>query len=101
MTPLTELRVWQHLAAHWREIEPLQMRDLFAQHPDRFKRFSLETCGILLDYSKNRISRQTLDLLLELAEAADVRGWTRRMFAGERINSTEHRSGILGARALR
>jgi len=92
MTPLTDLSIWQDLAAHWREIEPLQMRDLFAQDPDRFERFSLEACGILLDYSKNRISRQTLDLLLELAEVADVRGWTGRMFAGERINSSEHRS---------
>ncbi len=92
MTPLTELRVWQDLAAHWREIEPLQMRDLFTQDQGRYERFTLEACGILLDYSKNRINRHTHELLLALAEAADVRGWTRRMFAGERINVTEHRS---------
>ncbi len=92
MTLPTELKVWQDLEAHWRDIEPLQMRDLFAQDPERLDTFSLEACGILLDYSKNRITQRTLALLLELADEADLRGWARRMFAGDRINTTEHRS---------
>jgi glucose-6-phosphate isomerase len=92
MTQPNDIPQWQALAGHWQEIEPLHMRDLFAQDPERFDTFSLEACGILLDYSKNRITHGTMALLTELAEAADVQGWIRRMFSGDRINSTEHRA---------
>jgi glucose-6-phosphate isomerase len=92
MTQISQSPQWQALARHWREIEPVHMRQLFEQDPERFDAFSLEACGILLDYSKNRITHRTMTLLVELAEAADVPGWTRRMFAGDRINTTEHRS---------
>jgi len=68
------------------------MRDLFAQDPTRFDKFHL-TCGdILLDYSKNRITEQTMTLLRALAVQADVTGWTKKMFTGEKINLTENRS---------
>jgi len=83
---------WKALEAHWREISKLHMRDLFRQHPERAETFSLEAAGWLLDYSKNRITPETMKRLLALAEEADVAGWTQRMFAGERINNTEHRA---------
>ncbi len=68
------------------------MRDLFAQDPTRFESYSLKLNDILFDYSKNRITQETLGLLLQLAEEADVSGWRDKMFAGEIINHTEHRA---------
>jgi len=68
------------------------MRDMFAQDADRFNNFSASACGIFLDYSKNRISRKTLDLLMALASARGVAEQARRMYSGERINATEDRS---------
>lgn len=68
------------------------MRDLFAKDPRRFEKFSLEACGILLDYSKNRITEKTMRLLVALARETDVEGWRDRMFAGEKINVTEQRA---------
>ena len=83
---------WKALQRHWQEIEPQQMRDMFDQDPQRFPRMSIRACGLLLDYSKNRVLPETLALLLRLAERADVGGWIRRMFDGERINTTEKRA---------
>ena len=83
---------WQALQEHWQGMAEVHMRDLFAQDPGRAERLSLRAAGIYLDYSKNRITDETLGLLLELAEAVDLRGWIGRMFAGDRINTTEHRS---------
>ncbi len=68
------------------------MRQLFADDPERFDRMSIEGCGMLLDYSKNLINGETIDLLLALARRAEVGEWTKRMFAGEAINNTENRS---------
>jgi glucose-6-phosphate isomerase len=67
------------------------MRDMFAQDPERFSRFSLKLNDILFDYSKNRVDQQVMDKLLALAEQANVAGWRDRMFSGERINHTEQR----------
>lgn len=92
MTLLNQTEEWRALEDHWREMAPVQMRDMFAGDPERFETLSLQSCGMLLDYSKNRIKRKTLDLLLDLAEAADIPEWIRRMFAGDRINSTENRA---------
>ena len=92
MTLINQTEEWRALEDHWREMAPVQMRELFNEDPERFQTLSMQSCGILLDYSKNRISRKTLPLLLDLAKAADVRGWIRRMFAGDRINSTENRA---------
>jgi len=83
---------WLALERHWSEIEPCQMRDLFAEDGDRFQRMSLQACGILLDYSKNRVTDKTMELLLQLADRADLRAWIERMFRGERINNTEGRA---------
>ena len=68
------------------------MRELFAEHAGRFERFSLKQGGIFLDYSKNRITRDTLDLLFALLREREVEDWRDRMFAGEKINFTEKRA---------
>ena len=80
------------LRQHFEQARHLQMRDLFAQDEERFHRFSLQFEGVLLDYSKNLISSETLSLLLELARASNVESWRDRMFHGEKINDTEHRA---------
>lgn len=83
---------WRALEAHWQDLSRAHMRELFAEDPGRAERLNLRAAGIFLDYSKNRITGETLGLLLALAEAADLRQWIGRMFAGERINTTEGRS---------
>ncbi|MEZ5453985.1 MAG: glucose-6-phosphate isomerase [Thiothrix sp.] len=80
------------LRQHYQSVRDLHLRDLFAIDPQRFERFSLQVGSILLDYSKNRITADTLKLLMQLAETADVAGWRERMFQGEKINNTEHRA---------
>jgi glucose-6-phosphate isomerase len=92
MTIPTRLEAWQALEEHYKQVAPLQMRDLFRQDPRRFDRFSLRFHDILLDYSKNRITEETLGLLLELARQSDLKGWTEKMFGGQKINTTEHRA---------
>lgn len=92
MRDLRKLSEWQALQSHHHEIKSLQMRDMFAQDEKRFETFSASACGILLDYSKNRITGETFDLLLELAKKTDINAKAKRMFAGERINATEGRS---------
>jgi glucose-6-phosphate isomerase len=80
------------LKAHQAAMAAVHMRDLFAGDPQRFERFSLQAGGVLLDYSKNRITDETMGLLVRLAEEADVAGWRERMFNGEKINNTENRA---------
>lgn len=83
---------WLALADHIRSLKPRHLRDLFANDPDRFSRFSLRHGPLLIDYSKQRINAETLTLLRQLAEQADWNGWMRRMQAGEAINHTEGRA---------
>jgi glucose-6-phosphate isomerase len=90
--PLTGRPAWKALEGHYKEIEPLHLRKLFADDPGRADRFTVETLGILLDYSKNRITDATLKLLLQLAEESDLRGRIDAMFSGEKINITEKRA---------
>ena len=92
MTQLKSLPAWQALAEHQQAIEPLHLRDLFVQDPDRALRFSMEAAGIHLDYSKNRIADETVGLLLALAREVDLGAWIDRMFSGEHINNTEDRA---------
>ncbi len=92
MSKLTQSPAWTALQKHYTTASQLQMRDLFAQDDDRYSKFSLRFNDILLDFSKNRITDETLTLLLALAEQADVKGWARRMFDGEKINITEDRA---------
>ena len=92
MTALTSSPAWKDLARHAESMRGVHLRELFQDDPKRFERFSLTEDGFLLDYSKNRITAETLDLLLALGREADVEGWRDRMFAGEKINITEDRA---------
>ncbi|RJP69205.1 MAG: glucose-6-phosphate isomerase [Ignavibacteriales bacterium] len=92
MSQLTKSEVWNNLAKHHKKIKKLHMRDMFAKDPERFNRFSLQFNDILLDYSKNRITDETLDLLLKLADFANLKSWIDKMFSGEKINFTEERA---------
>jgi len=92
MTALTATPSWQALAAHHAQIKDLHLRTLFAGDPGRAERFSAEGAGLFLDYSKNRITDETLRLLLRLAEERGVMKRRDAMFAGETINTTERRA---------
>ncbi len=85
-------QVCQQLRAHQVQMAAAHMRELFAADPARFERFSLQVGDVLLDYSKNRITEETMALLVRLAEEADVAGWRERMFSGDKINHTENRA---------
>ena len=85
-------QICQQLQEHYQMLRDLHMRDMFAEDPLRFERFSLETGDLMLDYSKNRITGETMQLLVKLAEEADIAGWRERMFSGEKINNTENRA---------
>ncbi|CEK14938.1 glucose-6-phosphate isomerase [Chthonomonas calidirosea] len=92
MSRLTESEVWKALQEHYRQIEPLHMRDLFAKDPGRFEKFHLQFNDILVDYSKNRITEETMRLLYALAREVQLDRWIERMFSGEKINVTENRA---------
>ena len=91
-TPLPDTPAWQALREHQKEMAPRHMRDLFAEDPERSEKFSCNVEGILFDFSKNRITEETMTLLFDLAEQADVKSMIGAMFAGERINTTENRA---------
>jgi glucose-6-phosphate isomerase len=92
MAKATALPGWQTLALHRQEMEDVHMRDLFAQDPARFEKFSLHFGEILFDYSKNRITDKTMLLLFDLARQARLDEKIAAMFAGEKINRTEDRA---------
>ena len=88
----TELDEWRTLESHWQQLDGVNMRELFSRDPERFSKMSIECCGILLDYSKNLVTEETVDLLVKLAQRSDISGWTSAMYSGEQINNTEQRS---------
>ena len=92
MTALTLTPSWQALATHHAQVKDVHLRTLFADDPGRAKRFCAEGAGLFLDYSKNRITDETLRLLLQLADERGVAKRRDAMFAGEKINVTEHRA---------
>jgi glucose-6-phosphate isomerase len=92
ISPLRQRPAYAALAEHHAKIEERHLRDLFADDPDRGEWFSAEAAGLYLDYSKNRITDETLDLLLRLAEQSDLEERRDMMFAGKRINVSENRS---------
>jgi glucose-6-phosphate isomerase len=92
MDALTASPAWQALAAHHGQIKDMHLRNLFADDPGRAARFSVEGGGLFLDYSKNRITEETVRLLLQLAEERGVAKRRGAMFAGEKINVTERRA---------
>ena len=91
-TPLRERPAWKALEQHYAEIEGRHLRELFAEDPGRAERMTAEGAGLYLDYSKNRITGQTLELLLQLARESDLEQRRDAMFGGERINVSEDRS---------
>ncbi|MCD6262461.1 MAG: glucose-6-phosphate isomerase [Deltaproteobacteria bacterium] len=88
---LTESREWKDLQSHFEEMKDVHIRDLFADDPDRATRFTVESMGLYVDYSKHRINQKTMDLLLRLTEASNLRGTITDMFTGKKINITEDR----------
>ena len=92
MSRLMISEAWKSLEAHKEFMAAQHMRDLFSADPRRFDTFSIQCEDVLLDYSKNIITDETMRLLRDLAVQADLPGWIHRMFAGERINTTEDRA---------
>ncbi len=92
MSALTESPAWQALARHHAKTHTTEMRTLFAQDPERFARFSRRVSDLLVDYSKNRVTDETMGLLVALAEQAKVAEWRDKMFAGGILNGTEQRA---------
>ncbi|HEX6212067.1 MAG TPA: glucose-6-phosphate isomerase [Methylomirabilota bacterium] len=90
--PLTRRAAWQALEAHYQQMKDVHLRTLFAQDPRRGERLVAEGAGLTLDYSKNRVTDETLRLLVQLAETADVAARRDAMFRGDRINVTENRA---------
>ena len=91
-TPLNQRPAWKALAAHADAIKPLHLRDLFRDDPTRGTRLTAQAEGIFLDYSKNRITDETLKLLLQLAEESGLKQHIEAMFTGQKINTTEDRA---------
>jgi glucose-6-phosphate isomerase len=92
IAPLTARPAWRALQAHHEKVRDLHLRTLFEQDPKRGERLTAEAAGLYLDYSKNRITDETLDLLTQLAEESGLRARIDAMFAGEKINVTENRA---------
>ena len=92
MPSLLETQVWQALKAHYEEIKGAHLRQLFADDPTRADSFTTEGAGLFLDYSKNRITAKTIQLLLQLAKERGVEARRDAMFRGEKINLTEKRA---------
>jgi glucose-6-phosphate isomerase len=92
IAPLTERQAWKALEAHHQNVRELHLRKIFADDPRRGERMVAEAAGLYLDYSKNRITDETLKLLLQLAEESGLRARIDAMFRGEKINITEDRA---------
>src|SRR6201987_3789240 len=92
LKPLSERQAGNPLASHHQNVRELHLRKLFADDPTRGERMTAEAVGVYLDYSKNRITDETLKLLLQLADASGLRGRIDAMFRGEKINVTENRA---------
>jgi glucose-6-phosphate isomerase len=92
MKPLTERETWKALSSHYDRIKSLHLRDLFAKDPERGERMTAEGAGLFLDYSKNRITDETIKLLTELAHESGLRSRIDAMFRGDKINITENRA---------
>ena len=90
--PITQGAAWKALVAHYEAVRSLPLRRLFAEDPQRGERMGVEAAGIYLDYSKNCITDETLQLLLQLAEQSGLRGRIDAMFRGEKINVSEQRA---------
>src|SRR5260370_14929967 len=92
--PTVERPAWKALEAHYKKVRKLHLRKLFADDATRGERLAAEAAGIYLDYSKNRITHETVKLLLQLAVESGLRAWIEAMFHGEQINVTEKRAAL-------
>jgi len=92
IVPLTERPAWNALAAHYYSVARLHLRKLFSDDPRRGERMTVEGAGLYLDYSKNRITAETLSLLVQLADECELRGRIDALFRGDKINVTENRA---------
>jgi glucose-6-phosphate isomerase len=92
MSNLIKLPVWDKLVRHQQSIAGTHMRGMFANDPKRFDKYHLKLADILIDFSKHRITDETLPLLFQLAREAKIESWRDRMFTGEKINITENRA---------
>lgn len=92
--PLTKRHTWKALQVHYQKVHTLHLRQLFADDPQRGERLTAEACDLYLDYSKNRITDETIPLLIQLAEACQLREHIEAMFTGQKINLTEHRAAL-------
>ena len=97
IAPLAARPAWKALEAHYEKVRDLHLRTLFQQDPKRGERLTVEAAGLFLDYSKNRITGDTLGLLLRLAEESGLRARIEAMFGGEKINVTENRAVLHAA----
>jgi glucose-6-phosphate isomerase len=89
---LTAMKAWKALKTHAKEIAGVHMRDMFAADATRGEKFAFETLGLFFDYSKNRVTSETLKLLVELAQESGLQERIDAMFSGEKINITEGRA---------
>ena len=92
MTPLPRRQSWKALQAHYKNVRELHLRTLFADDPQRGSRMTAEAAGLFLDYSKNRVTDETIRLLVQVAEESGLRERIEAMFSGEKINVTENRA---------
>lgn len=90
--PLRKRPAWKALEKHYANVQKIHLRQLFAEDPQRAERFTLEAAGLYFDYSKSRITDETIRLLIELAEQSGLREHIGAMFWGEKINVTERRT---------
>ena len=90
--PLPDRKAWKALEAHYQTVREFHLRTLFADDPKRGERMTVEAVGLFLDYSKNRITDDTVNLLIELAEKSGLQSRIDGMFRGEKINVTENRA---------
>src|ERR1700723_4371220 len=89
--PTTQRPAWKALEANYKQVSPLHLRDMFAKDAGRGDRMTAEAVGIFLDYSKNRVTDETLKLLVQLAEESGLRSQIDAMFRGDKINFPEKR----------
>jgi glucose-6-phosphate isomerase len=92
LEPLMKRKAWKALQTHYEKVRGLHLRKLFADDPKRGERMTAEAAGLFLDYSKNRITDETVELLIELAEVSGLRSRIGAMYRGEKINTTEKRA---------
>ncbi|ALG67796.1 glucose-6-phosphate isomerase [Beggiatoa leptomitoformis] len=93
-TLISHTPIWQALQTHQRTLTAVHLRDLFAQDPQRFVKYSLSACGLFLDFSKNHLTGETFNLLLDLARKVALESRIEQLFQGDNVNNTEQRAAL-------